>query len=50
MNESGCKTCPVRECDAVYRSSRCATYRDKHGLGDPKTNADRIRYMSDERL
>lgn len=50
MNESGCQTCPVKKCNAVYRSSRCAAYRDKCGLGDPKTNADSIRAMSDEEL
>ena len=50
MSESGCNACPVVKCDAVYRSSRCAAYRDRHGLGDPWTNADRIRAMSDEEL
>ena len=50
MNESGCNTCPVVKCDATYRGSRCAAYRDKHGLGDPKTIADQIRYMSDDEL
>ena len=50
MNESGCHACPVVKCDATYRGSRCAAYRYKHGLGDPKTIADLIRSMSDEEL
>ena len=50
MNGSGCKTCPIQNCDANYRGSRCAALRDMHGLGDPMTNADRIRAMSDEEL
>jgi hypothetical protein len=50
MNESGCKNCPVAPCDAQYRGSRCAALRSKHNLGDPKTNADRIRAMSNEEL
>lgn len=50
MTGHGCKTCPVRPCDAVYRGSRCAVYRDRLGLGDPKTEVDKIREMSDEEL
>ena len=50
MTGHGCKTCPVRLCDAVYRGSRCAAYRDRLGLGDPKTEVDKIREMSDEEL
>jgi hypothetical protein len=33
-----------------YRGSTCAEQRAKFGLGDPQTNADRIRAMSDEEL
>lgn len=34
----------------TYRGSTCAEQRAKHGLGDPLTNADRIRAMSDEEM
>lgn len=52
MKGSGCKNCPVNEwdCDAQYRGSRCASLRGAVELGDPLTNADRIRAMSDEEL
>lgn len=51
MNGSGCNTCPVKGCDTMnYRGSRCAALRHQHGLGDPMTNADRIRAMSNEEL
>ena len=48
---SGCINCPVKPCNTVYyRGSTCAAQRAKFGLGDPLTNADRIRAMSDEEL
>ena len=51
MNGSGCKNCPVNHCETMnYRGSTCAAQRAKFGLGDPQTNADRIRAMSDEEL
>ena len=51
MNGSGCKNCPVKPCETTnYRGSTCASQRAKFGLGDPQTNADRIRAMSDEEL
>ena len=51
MNGSGCKNCPVKPCETMnYRGSACAAQRAKFGLGDPKTNADRIRAMTDEEL
>lgn len=52
MKGSGCKNCPVNEwdCDAQYRGSRCASLRRAVSLGNPMTNADRIRAMSDEEL
>jgi len=51
MNGSGCKNCPVNPCETTnYRGSTCAAQRAKFGLGDPQTNADRIRAMSDEEL
>ena len=50
MIESGCKYCPVTHCCASYRGSECSVQRAKYGLGDPKTNADRIRAMSDDEL
>ena len=51
MSRSGCKTCPVVQCDTVtYRGSRCASLRAVHGLGDPMTNEDRVREMSFEEL
>ncbi len=51
MSRSGCKTCPVVQCDTVtYCGSRCMALRAVHGLGDPKTNADAIREMTDEQL
>ena len=31
-----------------YRGSACAAQRAKFGLGDPKTNADRIRDTDEE--
>lgn len=51
MNGSGCKNCPVNPCETMnYRGSTCAAQRAKFGLGDPQTNADRIRAMSDEEI
>ena len=50
MNRSGCKNCPVKPCETLYRGSICLSRRHKLGLGDPMTNADRIRAMSDEEL
>ena len=51
MNGSGCKTCPVEKCETLeYRGSTCAAQRAKFGLGDPMTNADCIRTMSDKEL
>ena len=51
MNGSGCKNCPVKPCETMnYRGSTCAAQRAKFGLGDPQTNADRIRAMSYEEL
>ena len=50
MNRSGCKNCPVKPCETLYRGSICLSRRHKLGLGDPMTNADRIRAMSDEDL
>lgn len=44
--------CPAaQQCPKVqYRGSICAALRDEHGLGDPLTNADKIRQMTDEEL
>ena len=51
MNGSGCKNCPVNPCHTLYyRGSYCCEQRAKHGLGDPMTNADRIRAMTDSEL
>lgn len=51
MNGSGCKNCPVKPCETInYRGSTCSAQRAKYGLGDPMTNGDRIRAMSDEQL
>lgn len=51
MSRSGCRTCPVVQCDTVtYRGSRCKALRGELGLGDPMTNADAIREMTDEQL
>ena len=50
MQGSGCANCPIINCDAVYRGSRCKAYRYYHGLGDPQTNADKIRSMTDQEL
>lgn len=49
---SGCATCPAYGvCGTMlYRGSRCQENRERFGLGDPFTNADRIRAMSDEEL
>lgn len=49
-----CKNCPAfPKCTVTYRSLACAAVRYTYGLeSDPeiKTNADRIRAMSDEEL
>lgn len=51
MKGSGCYNCPVKGCTAAYRGRRCAHFRELAGVDtDPKTNADRIRAMSDEEL
>lgn len=43
MNGIGCKNCPVKPCETMnYRGSVCSE-RARLGLGDPMTNADRIR-------
>lgn len=51
---NGCNQCPAYEkCTVSYRGSACAALRSTYGLDtDPeiKTNADRIRDMSDENL
>ena len=48
---SGCKACAIYpNCTAEYRGSECAALRSEFGLGDPMTNADHIRSMSDEEL
>ena len=47
----GCAGCPVRPCETLtYRGSACMAQRAKLGLGDPWTQGDRIRAMSDEEL
>lgn len=51
MKGSGCKDCPVIPCETMnYRGSTCSAQRAKFGLGDPLTNADRIRAMSVDEL
>lgn len=51
MKGSGCYNCPVNGCSAEYRGSWCAYLREQAGVEtDPKTNADRLRAMSDEEL
>ena len=50
MNRSGCKNCPVKPCETLYCGSICLSRRHKLGLGDPMTNADRIRAITDEEL
>ena len=50
MNRSGCNNCPVKPCETLYRGSICLSRRHKLGLGDPMTNADCIRAMSDEEI
>lgn len=51
MNSSGCKNCPVKPCHTLhYRGSYCAEQRAKFGLGDPMTNGEKIRSMSDREL
>lgn len=46
----GCASCPVDECAAEYRGSRCSALRDRYGLGDPKTRFDEIKTMSVEEM
>lgn len=50
MLGSGCSTCPIKDCDAQYRGSRCAAQRARLGLEDPMTNADKIHSMSEQEL
>ena len=51
MNGCGCKNCPVKPFETMnYRGSACAAQRAKFGLGDPMTNTDRIRAMTDDEL
>lgn len=51
MMGSGCTNCPVRPCGTMnYRGSTCTAQRAKYGLGDPLTNAERIRAMNDDEL
>jgi hypothetical protein len=50
---SGCENCPAyAKCTVTYRGSSCAAaLRRSYGIDDdPKTNADRIRSMSDKEL
>lgn len=47
----GCESCPVEACaTAIYRGGACMSQRNLYGVGDPLTNADRIRGMTDEEL
>lgn len=49
MLGGGCESCPVEACaTSTYRGSACESQRALYGLGDPLTNADRIRAMADE--
>lgn len=51
LNGAGCKTCPVKICDTLkYRGSRCTALRAQHGLGDPRTNAERIQSFNNSEL
>lgn len=51
MRGSGCRNCPVINCTTMnYRGSTCSAERARFGLGDPMTNADRIRAMDDREL
>lgn len=49
---SGCNDCPAfAKCTVTYRGSACKALRESYGVHtDPKSNADRIRGMSDEEL
>ena len=41
MNGSGCRNCPVVNCETMnYRGSTCAAQRAKLGLGDPNDRTD----------
>lgn len=51
IHNEACKSCPAYpKCTALYRGKMCRALRSSHGLGDPMTNADRIRAMSDKEL
>ena len=50
MKGTGCEVCPVKKCDAVYRSSRCAANRSKFHLDDPETNFDWLQSMKLEEM
>lgn len=49
MENEGCNTCKYEHCDnSDYPCSKCShAFIDKY---EPKTNADKIREMSDEEL
>lgn len=43
LKDAGCINCPVSECNATYRGSRCFVYRARAGVDfDPQTNYDRF--------
>ena len=51
VDRSGCKSCPrYPKCNALYRGMFCLAMRSSYGLGDPITNGQKIRNMSDIEL
>lgn len=48
---TGCAVCPVKECDAMYRGSRCSVYRDRVGVDfDPQTNVETLVTLEEDKL
>lgn len=55
VNGPGCRFCPVKNCQtSIYRGSVCSAQRNKLGLEDPQTLAERIAHnilvMDDKEL
>lgn len=51
LQKAGCTNCPVQKCDAIYRSSRCSTYRARIGVDfDPQTNFEMLSRLDQDEL
>lgn len=51
LQNVGCANCPVQKCDAMYRGSRCSTYRARAGVDfDPQTNSEMLSRLDQDEL